>query len=91
VAQSHRLSKFLLRNGRRAPSELTTWSQEHMVWAIAQKFEQAAHEATMVDYLAEVDHAIARISRLEEAIDQAVSSAPPLLRDVIAGFRPCAG
>lgn len=87
----HRLSKFLLRNGRRAPSEVTTWGTEHMVWVRAQKFEQPAHEATMVDYLAEVDHSAARITRLEEAIDVAARSAPPILREVIAGLQAMRG
>jgi transposase len=87
----HRLSKFLLRNGRRAPSELTTWGHEYMIWVRAQKFDQRAHEATMVDYLAEVDHAVARITRLEQAIDDAVQSAPPLLREVVASLQALRG
>ena len=35
-------------------------------------FEQAAQEATLLDYLHEVDHVAERIERLERAIDEAV-------------------
>ena len=62
-----------------------------MTWIRAQKFEHAAHEATLVDYLAEVDHAIARIERLESAIDDAVRAAPDVLREVIAALQALRG
>ena len=39
-------------------------------------FEHAAQEATLLDYLHEVEHAAERIERLERAIDDAVKTAP---------------
>ena len=39
-------------------------------------FEQPAQEATLLDYLHEVEHAAERIERLEQAIDEAVKTAP---------------
>jgi transposase len=87
----HRLSKFLLRNGRRSPKEAAAWTQEHMKWLRAQTFEQPAQEATMVDYLGEVDHAAARIERLEQAIHAAAEKAPPTLKQVIAGLQALRG
>ena len=39
-------------------------------------FEQPAQEATLLDYLHEVDHVVGRIERLERAIDEAVKTAP---------------
>jgi transposase len=87
----HRLGKFLLRNGRRPPTEYGAWGREHMVWLRAQQFEQSAQAATMLDYLSEVDHVAARIERLEQAIHEAAEAAPPTLRNVIAGLSALRG
>jgi hypothetical protein len=48
------------------------------------QFDQPALEATLSDYMHEVDHAGQRIQRLEKAIDEAVSTAPESIRAVIA-------
>jgi len=45
----------------------------------------------MVDYLAEVDHMTERIRRLEQAIDDAVKTAPEALRAVIDGLQALRG
>ena len=82
----HRLSKFLLRQGRRAP-EGSAWTQRYMSWVKQQHFEYPAQEATLLDYLHEVEHAAERIVRLERAIDAAVESVPEGLRGVIAGLQ----
>src|SRR2546428_10001032 len=81
----HRLHKFLLRHGRRAPQEIKPWTQKHLDWVRQQvHFERAAQEAVLLDYLTEVDHARGRIARLERAIDAAVGAAPEALRAVFA-------
>jgi transposase len=72
----HRLGKFLLRQGRRRPEGTSAWGTRHMAWIKTQHFEYAAQEATLVDYLTEVEHAGARIERLERAIDAAVGQVP---------------
>ena len=82
----HRLSKFLLRHGRRSP-EGSAWTQRYMGWVKQQHFEHAAQEATLLDYLHEVEHAAGRIVRLERAIDAAAQSVPESLRGVIAGLQ----
>ena len=41
------------------------------------RFEQPALEATLADYLHEVEHAAERIVRLEQGIEEAVSQAAP--------------
>ncbi len=48
----HRLGKFLLRNGRRAPGEIKAWGGQYMQWVRELSFEHAAQEATPWDYLA---------------------------------------
>ncbi|HEX3914984.1 MAG TPA: IS110 family transposase [Steroidobacteraceae bacterium] len=59
----NRLGKFLLRHGRRAPQGTTAWSLKHLAWVRGQHFEQAAQQATLVDYLHEVEHEADRILR----------------------------
>src|SRR4029077_12249349 len=80
----HRLGKFLLRQGRRPPTPLKAWTQGHLTWVKrAVDFDRAAPEATLSDYLHEVDHVAGRIERLERAIDAAVQGAPARIRAVI--------
>jgi transposase len=54
-------------------------------------FEQAAQEATLLDYLHEVEHMADRIARLERAIDDAVKTAPERMRAVIAALQALRG
>jgi transposase len=86
-----RLSKFLLRAAKRAPSGCSTWSISYVDWIRTLKFEHVAQQATLVDYLAEVDHAGERILRLEEAIQSAVEQASPQVRAVIDGLQALRG
>lgn len=88
----HRLGKFLLRHGRRPPTAMKAWTQAHLVWVkSAVRFDQAAHEATLLDYIHEVDHVAARIGRLEAAIDAAVQTAPARMRAVIEAVQALRG
>ena len=83
----HRLGKFLLRQGRRAPEGITAWMSKHLAWIKQQRFEQAAQQATLVDYLHEVEHAAERIVRLERSIDVAVQAMPAMQQAVIVGLQ----
>jgi transposase len=88
----HRLGKFLLRHGRRPPTGVTPWTQRHLTWIQqAVHFEQAAQEATLVDYLHEVEHGATRLERLERAIDAAIVDMPPRMRAVIAALQALRG
>jgi len=87
----HRLGKFLLRQGRQAPEGTTAWTGKYMDWVKQQRFEHAAQQATLLDYLHEVEHAAERIVRLERAIDAAVDSMPESLRALIAGLQSLRG
>ena len=91
VRARHRLGKFLLRQGRRAPEGTTVWTGKYLAWVKQQRFEQGAQEATLLDYLHEAEHAAARIVRLERAIDVAVQSMPEKLREVITGLQSLRG
>src|SRR5260221_710830 len=87
----NRLSKFLMRQGRRAPEGATAWTVKYMDWVKQQHFEHAAQEATLVDYLHEVEHVAERIVRLDRDIDAAVERTPETLRAVIAGLQSLRG
>ena len=88
----HRLSKFLLRHGRRPPPGTTPWTQTYLEWVrSAVRFGPRAQEAVRVDYLHEVEQAGERIARLERAIDDAIGTAPAVLREVIAALQALRG
>jgi transposase len=87
----HRLGKFLLRRGLRAAAEVKSWTAKHLLWVKTLHFDHPAQEATFLDYLHEVEHSAARVTRLELAIDQAVASAPEEMRALIAGLQALRG
>ena len=87
----HRLGKFLLRHGRRPPTGITRWTQRYLLWVKGVRFAEAAQEATLLDYLHEVDHMADRLTRLEAALDEAVQAAPAPMRAVIAALQALRG
>jgi transposase len=87
----HRLSKFLLRMGRRPAPEMKVWTTLYLGWVRQLRFEQSAQQATLVDYLHEVDHMAARVKRLEQAISEAVKLASPAVREVVKGLQALRG
>lgn len=88
----HRLSKFLLRHGRRAPEGINAWTDKHLQWIRRQvNFEHAPQQVTLEDYLHEVDHVAARIRRLERSIDAAIETLPLQMRAVIEALQSLRG
>jgi transposase len=88
----HRLSKFLLRQGRRPAEGVKAWTVKYWEWVKSRvHFEQPAQMATFIDYVHEVEHAVGRIERLEQAIDAAVATVPPQMRAVIEGLQALRG
>jgi len=88
----HRLQKLLLRHGRRPPEKIRAWTETHLKWVRdAVHFEQPAQEATLIDYLNEVERARERIERLERAIDEAVVSIPPRMKAVVEALQALRG
>ena len=64
----HRLTKFLLRTGRRAPLGAKAWTERFWEWIQQLHYTQPAQEATFLDCLNEVHHMRERVKRLEQAI-----------------------
>jgi transposase len=87
----HRLSKFLLRHGRRPCEGTKAWTGKYWSWLSTVRFEYAAQEATLLDYRTEVERASDRIERLEKAIDEAVQGAPAQMKAVIEALQALRG
>src|ERR1700680_2487688 len=87
----HRLGKFLWRRGRRPPTAIKAWTQQHLTWVRQVQFEHAAQEATLLDYVHEVEHMADRLERLEQAIDDAGKIAAERMRVVIEALQPLRG
>lgn len=87
----HRLSKFLLRTGRRPPFAGKAWTLAYMAWVRQLRYEQPAQEWTRLDLLHEIEHMAERVKRLEEAIREAVKLAPPAMQEVIHGLQALRG
>jgi len=88
----HRLSKFLLRHGRRAPEGVNAWTDKHLQWIRRQvHFEHLAQQITLEDYLHEVDHAAERIARLERSIDAAIQQLPVKMFAVVQALQSLRG
>ncbi len=87
----HRLGKFLLRHGRRAPEGTSAWTERYMAWIRTVRFDYSAQDGTLLDYLHEVEHAGERIVRLERLIDAAVETLPVKMRAVIEALQSLRG
>ena len=74
------------------PERDKAWTKKYLEWIkIHVRFDQPALEATLADYLEEVDHVAERIVKLEKAIDEAVPQAPPEIRAVIEALQALRG
>lgn len=87
----HRLQKFLLRQGKRKPQGVKSWTVTHRAWLQGLRFEHFADEATFVDYLHEVDRAKERIARLEQALDRALELCPPRVQALVHALQSLRG
>jgi transposase len=89
----HRLSKFLLRHGKRPPATIKrNWTQKHMNWIVREvELELPAQKATLNDYVDEVRHCGERIEKLERAIGESVQTAPKAIQAVVSGLQALRG
>jgi transposase len=87
----HRLTKFLLRTGQRAPVGMKAWTERYMRWLAQVRYMQPAQEVTRLDCMNEVEHMSARVKRLEEAILEVVKQAPQAMQELIRGLQALRG
>jgi transposase len=82
----HRLSKFFLRRGLRPPRGVRAWTKAYFVWARGLRMDHFAAQATVEDYLREVDQCADRVRRLERTIDEALEQADPQTQELVAAL-----
>jgi len=70
---------------------MKAWTAPYMAWVRQVHFTQLAREATMLDYLYEVDHMGERVKRLEQSITEAVKLATPAVQEVVKGLQALRG
>jgi transposase len=88
----NRLSKYLLRHGRRPASKMSAWTAAFLNWVKKDvHFDQPAQEATLADYIHEVEHVQDRIARLEKAIDDSIETIPDKMRAVVDALQSLRG
>src|SRR3974390_1183899 len=87
----HRLTKLLLRTGRRPPLGLKAWTERYMRWLEQVRYTQPAQQVTLRDCLNEVEHMGARVKRLKEAILEVVKLAPQPMQELIRGLQALRG
>jgi len=72
----HRLSKFLLRHGRRFTATKQAWSKRHDTWLRAQTWPLPALTQTHEAYLRAVDEAVARLRTVDGQLQALVTLEP---------------
>ena len=87
----HRLTKFLLRTGRRPPLGVKAWTERHAEWLQQVRYTHPAQEATLLDCLHEVQHMDERVKRLEKSIVEVIQLAPASMQEVIRGLQALRG
>ena len=87
----HRLTKFLLRQGRRCPQSARKWTTGWWAWLRQLNFEYVGHTETFLDYVHEVEHAAERIKRLESAIKSAIEQGREEIKELVAGLSSLRG
>ena len=87
----HRLTKFLLRTGRRPPLGVKAWTERHAEWLQQVRYTHPAQEATLLDCMHEVQHMAERVKRLEKSIVEVIQLAPASMQEVIRGLQALRG
>jgi transposase len=79
----HRLSKLLLRHGRRPPPAVQAWSCSYEQWLDALSFEQEAQTMVMEEYRQQIREARDAVARVERQMETVVLGSP------LRGMRVC--
>jgi len=71
----HRLSKFLVRHGRRCP-QAKPWSKQFFEWLAVQRWALPALEQTFISYRRAIDEVVARRRAVDEDLRAALTLEP---------------
>jgi transposase len=87
----HRLGKYLLRYGVRAPDGCRAWTAAWWQWVRGVELDHVEQNTTLIELVLEVDHQAQRIERLDGAIDRAITDAPEHLRALVDALQALRG
>jgi transposase len=87
VRRRHRVSKFLLRQGRRHAGR--SWTKAHWVWMKAQRFEDPNAEAVYREYHLALEQELDRVKRLTDLVE--AQAANPLVSELVGKLRALRG
>lgn len=87
LRRRHRLSRFLLRHGRRYDGR--SWTQAHWAWLRSQRFGDGNLETVFVEYLLAVDQEVERMRRLDQRIEE--ESLAPEIAPVVSRLKALRG
>jgi transposase len=87
LRRRHRLSRFLLRHGRRY--EGRSWTQAHRAWLRSQRFGNGNLETVFAEYLLAVDQEGDRLKRLDQRIEE--ESLAPEIAPVVSRLKTLRG
>ena len=87
----HRLGKYLLRYGVRAPDGCRAWTAVWWQWVRGLQFDHPEQNTTLVELILEVDHQGQRIERFDGAIDRVITDAPEHLRALVDALQALRG
>lgn len=88
LRKRHRLSKYLLRNGR-VWTLTRNWTQRHWAWMRKQQFENPAAQRTFEEYLRQLEFHLERLEQLDRELQEVAEQAP--WREPIARLRSLKG
>lgn len=83
----HQLSKFLLRHDRHWDAK--SWTQKHLNWIRAQKFDYPAQQRVLSDYLKAVEDLAERVAGLTSALEDLVQET--VLAPLVQAFQAFRG
>lgn len=87
----HRLGKYLLRYGVRAPDGCRAWTAAWWQWVRSLQLDHPEQNTTLIELVLEVDHQAQRIERFDGAIDRAINDAPEHLRALVDALQALRG
>jgi transposase len=87
----HRISKFLLRHGRRRPDGMRAWTGRHTTWLAQQHFDLETLQAVFDEYRAALDLVTQRVERLEGAILGAIETLTPTQQALVTALATLRG
>lgn len=85
------LSQFLLRSGLHAPPKVNAWTIAHTQWLEGLQLAHVSAQRALRDLIDEVAHQRARVQKLEAELGEALKTAAPELREVIAALQAMRG